>query len=165
MALSTKSINCPYCKEVITAAKGLVRCKSCRAFMHQGCWESNAGCTTFGCQGKTFLSYSGRLGRFGQWPLNGVIIFIGVMSALLTVGLLDIQWLGIALLSAAAFTSSYLFYISFRDPDRNHLTRWMYDSCEKQSFYGAEYLMIMAFMLFIAGIAGLIWLVIKSDLV
>lgn len=127
--------------------------------MHQDCWAINAGCTAFGCQGKTFLSYRGRLGRLGQWPLNGVLILGGVMSALLTLEFLNIQWLGIALFSAAAFTSSYLFYISFTDPERNNLTRWMYDSCEKQSIQGAEYLMIMASILFIAGLAGLIWLI------
>lgn len=40
---------CPFCKTEITEADAVKVCTACGIPHHEGCWEENKGCTTFGC--------------------------------------------------------------------------------------------------------------------
>lgn len=40
---------CPFCKTEITEADAVKICPACGIPHHEGCWEENHGCTTFGC--------------------------------------------------------------------------------------------------------------------
>ena len=40
---------CPFCKTEITEADTVKVCPACGIPHHEGCWEENHGCTTFGC--------------------------------------------------------------------------------------------------------------------
>ena len=40
---------CPFCKTEITAEDTVKVCPACGIPHHEGCWEENKGCTTFGC--------------------------------------------------------------------------------------------------------------------
>lgn len=40
---------CPFCKTEITEADAVKVCPACGIPHHEGCWEENHGCTTFGC--------------------------------------------------------------------------------------------------------------------
>ena len=40
---------CPCCKTEITEADAVKVCPACGIPHHEGCWEENHGCTTFGC--------------------------------------------------------------------------------------------------------------------
>ena len=40
---------CPFCKTEITAEDAVMVCPACGIAHHQGCWNDNKGCTTFGC--------------------------------------------------------------------------------------------------------------------
>lgn len=40
---------CPFCKTEITDADTVKVCTACGIPHHEGCWEENHGCTTFGC--------------------------------------------------------------------------------------------------------------------
>ncbi len=40
---------CPFCKTEITAEDTVKVCSACGIPHHEGCWEENRGCTTFGC--------------------------------------------------------------------------------------------------------------------
>ena len=40
---------CPFCKTAITEADTVKVCPACGIPHHEGCWEENHGCTTFGC--------------------------------------------------------------------------------------------------------------------
>ena len=41
--------NCPFCKTEIAEADTVKVCPACGIPHHEGCWEENHGCTTFGC--------------------------------------------------------------------------------------------------------------------
>lgn len=41
---------CPYCKTEIKEEDSVKFCPSCGIPHHEGCWEENKGCTTFGCK-------------------------------------------------------------------------------------------------------------------
>jgi hypothetical protein len=151
-----KYFTCPFCKETITEAKGLVRCKSCRAFHHYDCWKSNNGCSVYGCESQESFSYRGKLSKLGQWPLNAVIILCSFLASLLIAGILEIQWLGLLLFSIGLLVSGFLFLLAFLNPERNNLTQWMWKSCETQSIYGSHYLWIMAVLFLLFGIGGLL---------
>ena len=146
--------NCPYCRGEITSARGLVRCRSCRAFFHKECWEATNSCSVYGCGSTEVLLYRGRLGRFGQWPLSGLIGLGSGFAAYIAIGLTGIEWLQRVGFSVALLVCALLFMAAYRDPERNHLTRWMWDSCEKQSIYGAKYLLLMGllFLFFAIGV-------------
>ena len=40
---------CPFCKTEITENDTVKVCPACGIPHHEGCWEENHGCTTFGC--------------------------------------------------------------------------------------------------------------------
>ena len=40
---------CPFCKTEIKDGEAVKVCPSCSIPHHEGCWEENKGCTTFGC--------------------------------------------------------------------------------------------------------------------
>lgn len=40
---------CPFCKTEIKADDAVKVCPACGIPHHEGCWEENKGCTTFGC--------------------------------------------------------------------------------------------------------------------
>ena len=40
---------CPFCKTEIKEGETVKVCPSCGIPHHEGCWEENKGCTTFGC--------------------------------------------------------------------------------------------------------------------
>ncbi len=40
---------CPYCKTEIKEGEPIKVCPACGIPHHEGCWEENKGCTTFGC--------------------------------------------------------------------------------------------------------------------
>lgn len=40
---------CPFCKTEITETDTVKVCPACGIPHHEGCWEENHGCTTFGC--------------------------------------------------------------------------------------------------------------------
>ena len=40
---------CPFCKTEITETDAVMVCPACGIPHHEGCWEENHGCTTFGC--------------------------------------------------------------------------------------------------------------------
>lgn len=40
---------CPFCKTEITETDAVKVCPACGIPHHEGCWEENHGCTTFGC--------------------------------------------------------------------------------------------------------------------
>lgn len=40
---------CPFCKTEIAEADAVKVCPACGIPHHEGCWEENHGCTTFGC--------------------------------------------------------------------------------------------------------------------
>ena len=40
---------CPFCKTEITETDTVKACPACGIPRHEGCWEENHGCTTFGC--------------------------------------------------------------------------------------------------------------------
>jgi hypothetical protein len=42
---------CPYCKADVatTTTEGTVRCPSCDALHHTGCWQEHGGCSVHGC--------------------------------------------------------------------------------------------------------------------
>ena len=40
---------CPFCKAEIKEGDAVKACPSCGIPHHEGCWEENHGCTTFGC--------------------------------------------------------------------------------------------------------------------
>lgn len=40
---------CPFCKTEITESDAVKVCPACGIPHHEGCWEENHGCTTFGC--------------------------------------------------------------------------------------------------------------------
>lgn len=40
---------CPFCKTEIKEGDAVKVCPSCGIPHHEGCWEENKGCTTFGC--------------------------------------------------------------------------------------------------------------------
>ena len=40
---------CPFCKTEITEADAVKVCPACGIPHHEGCWNENHGCTTFGC--------------------------------------------------------------------------------------------------------------------
>lgn len=40
---------CPFCKTEITEADSVKVCPACGIPHHEGCWNENHGCTTFGC--------------------------------------------------------------------------------------------------------------------
>ena len=40
---------CPFCKTEIKAGDAVKVCPACNIPHHEGCWEENKGCTTFGC--------------------------------------------------------------------------------------------------------------------
>ena len=40
---------CPFCKTEIKEGDAIKVCSACAAPHHEGCWEENKGCTTFGC--------------------------------------------------------------------------------------------------------------------
>ena len=40
---------CPFCKTEIKAGEAVKICPACGIPHHEGCWEENKGCTTFGC--------------------------------------------------------------------------------------------------------------------
>ncbi len=40
---------CPFCKTEIKAEDAVKVCPACGIPHHEGCWEENKGCTTFGC--------------------------------------------------------------------------------------------------------------------
>ena len=40
---------CPFCKTEITEADAVKVCPACDIPHHEGCWNENHGCTTFGC--------------------------------------------------------------------------------------------------------------------
>ncbi len=40
---------CPFCKTEIKEGDGVKVCPACNIPHHDGCWEENKGCTTFGC--------------------------------------------------------------------------------------------------------------------
>lgn len=40
---------CPYCKTEIAEGDAVKVCPACGIPHHEGCWEENKGCTTFGC--------------------------------------------------------------------------------------------------------------------
>lgn len=41
---------CPYCKTEIKEGEAVTVCPSCGIAHHEGCWNENRGCTTFGCE-------------------------------------------------------------------------------------------------------------------
>lgn len=41
--------NCPFCKTEIKEGDNVKVCPVCNIPHHEGCWEENKGCTTFGC--------------------------------------------------------------------------------------------------------------------
>lgn len=41
---------CPFCKTEIKEGDAVKVCPSCGIPHHEGCWEENKGCTTFGCE-------------------------------------------------------------------------------------------------------------------
>ena len=41
--------NCPFCKTPITEEDAVKVCPACGIPHHEGCWQENGGCTTFGC--------------------------------------------------------------------------------------------------------------------
>ena len=45
---------CPFCKTPITEADALVVCPACGIPHHEGCWNENGGCTTFGCSQQNY---------------------------------------------------------------------------------------------------------------
>lgn len=161
MSALVKHIVCPFCKEALTIATGLYRCATCRTFAHQACWESNNGCAVFGCGGKHALSYRGRLGKYGQWPLNGLICLISGLSVLLVIGVLGYEQLGKIIFSSGLLLCGCLFITAYRDPERNHLSRWMWDSCEKSSIYGARYLVLVGILFLCLGTASMVSAIIQ----
>ncbi len=42
---------CPFCKTKFTESDSVVFCSACEMPHHLPCWETNQGCTTFGCTG------------------------------------------------------------------------------------------------------------------
>lgn len=45
---------CPFCKTEILEGDSVKVCPSCGIPHHEGCWEVNGGCTTFGCSQQTY---------------------------------------------------------------------------------------------------------------
>ncbi|MDO4543569.1 MAG: zinc-ribbon domain-containing protein [Clostridia bacterium] len=43
---------CPFCRTEIKEEDTVRVCPSCDIAHHEGCWEENKGCTTFGCSGQ-----------------------------------------------------------------------------------------------------------------
>ncbi len=152
--MTLKTLCCPYCKETISAARGLVRCRACRTFHHQHCWESNGQCSVYGCKGVA-LHYRGRFGRFAKWPINAIIVVSFTVAVLLSAAVFEIPWLAHLTFTLAGFSTSYLFFSAYRDPERSDVTRWLWDSCERQSIRGAKYLWILSIGSIIIAIANL----------
>lgn len=138
-----RTVRCPYCKEAILRAKGSARCRSCRAFHHIQCWESNGACSVFGCTGKEAIMYAGLLRRLFRWPSNAVFVFLLTIALLLAAGVFELNWLAHVVFSVAGFLCAFFFCLSFFKPDQNHLTRWMWDSCDQQHAFGSYYLLVL----------------------
>ena len=45
---------CPFCKSKIEPGDAAIMCPSCGIPHHRGCWDTNNGCTTFGCSEKRY---------------------------------------------------------------------------------------------------------------
>ena len=45
---------CPFCKTEIKEGEEIKVCPACGIPHHEGCWEENRGCTTFGCSGQHY---------------------------------------------------------------------------------------------------------------
>lgn len=43
---------CPFCKTEIAETDAVKVCPACGIAHHEGCWNENGGCTTFGCSGQ-----------------------------------------------------------------------------------------------------------------
>ena len=50
--MSEPSSSCPFCRCEVGFDEDVVACPECRVLYHKGCWEENAGCARYGCEGK-----------------------------------------------------------------------------------------------------------------
>ena len=57
---------CPFCQSPLKAGAEVVCCTQCSIPHHRECWDTNGGCTTYGCRGLPRNSSGGVAAPRGQ---------------------------------------------------------------------------------------------------
>lgn len=91
---------CPFCRDGLD--EPAVRCGGCGTWLHGECAITHGGCTTFGCQGRAFVTGRPRPARVALEPaLPATVALRRALRGGLEVALAPREDLSLAVLSVA----------------------------------------------------------------